>query len=260
MVSKLQKLLNLSLKTFNLPQYQVNDKSSNFNIDKLYSYFSKINLNDEIDLSFIEEANKLIKEFNSFNIPPNDYNRQFGKFLREKENNYGKNKFLNIKIYIKSVQTKTPVLHMEIFEKRSYVSLSMFLIRRGFNIPLHNHPNMHGLGKVIYGNGEVRSYTLIETKGSEIMARCESIKQVNCGEMLLLEPISNNVHEIAASYESDLVFIDLIVPPYESNCSFYEISSQNNDNLVHFKLLEKSPSSYFCDSLIYNGPKLNIED
>jgi hypothetical protein len=86
MVSKLQKLLNLTLKTF----YQ---SPSIVNTQKLIDYLNKINLNDEIDLTFIDEANKLINEFNSLKIQSNDYNRLLNRFMKEKEKNYDKNKF-----------------------------------------------------------------------------------------------------------------------------------------------------------------------
>jgi cysteamine dioxygenase len=252
MVSKLQKLLNLTLKTF----YQ---SPSIVNTQKLIDYLNKINLNDEIDLTFIDEANKLINEFNSLKIQSNDYNRLLNRFMKEKEKNYDKNKFLNISIYIQSLQTKTPVLHMEILEKVPVVSLSVFLIKSGCNIPLHNHPNMHGFGKIIYGKGRIISYTLKEPENDEITAKYEFNKEIKSGDILLLEPNKNNVHEIQASNDSDLVLVDLILPPYESNCSFYEILKQkNDDNLVVFKLLDKAPSTYFCESLVFQGPELKI--
>ena len=78
--------------------------------------------------------------------------------------------------------------------------------------------------------------------------------------MLLLEPNLDNVHEITASNDSDLIMVDLIVPPYESNCSFYEILKQENDDkIVIFKLLDKAPTTFFCESLVFQGPELNIK-
>ena len=256
MASKLQKLLNLTLKTFHQSPSASTKQTKSYNIEKLFDYFNKINLNDEIDLTFIDEANRLVNEFNeSLNVQSNDLNR----FLKEKEKNYyDRNRFSNISIYIQSLEAKTPVLHMEILEKSSVVSLSMFLIRRGFKIPLHNHPNMHGFGKIIYGKGKIVSYTLNEAKNDDFTAKYEFSKEIKAGDMLLLEPNLNNVHEIIASDESDLVLVDLIVPPYESNCNFYEILKQNDDNIVLFKLLDHAPSTYFCESLVYHGPKLSI--
>jgi cysteamine dioxygenase len=245
--SKLQNLLNLSLKLLN----PVNKNS-------IKDYLTKINLNDEIDLTFISEANKLLNEFSLFKIQTGQYKRLLRVFLKEKEKNYDKNKFFNISMY---AQSDAPVLHMEIYEKRSLVSLTLFLIRKGYRIPLHNHPNMFGLIKILHGHGVVSSYTVDDKQqindNGVVIGKHEFTKCVNAGDLLTVEANFCNVHEIVASKDSDIVFMDLIVPPYDGNCNYYQVLKES-DGLVYFKLLDKNPDDYFCDSIIYSGPKLVI--
>ena len=257
MVSKLQNLLNLTFKTFYSNNGNINGNVTPSHFQELFNYFNKINLHDEIDLSFINEGNKLLNEFSKLNNNNNNQQGSMLNFLREKINHYDRSKFENISIY---VQSKSPILHMHVFEKSSCASLAVFLIRKGFKIPLHNHPNMYGLIKVLHGHGTINSYTLNETKNTtdnEIIATNECTRSLIIGDMLKLEPNLGNVHEISASSDSDLAFIDLIVPPYESNCSYYEILKKN-DNLVYLKVLNETPADYYCDSLVYHGPKLRI--
>lgn len=56
---------------------------------------------------------------------------------------------------------RTPVTYIRVFENKS-VSLGLFVLRNGSKIPFHDHPNMHGLLKVIYGKVKIQSYTAKE--------------------------------------------------------------------------------------------------
>lgn len=54
---------------------------------------------------------------------------------------------------------KVPVTYVHVFKDRN-VSIGTFVLREGAEIPLHDHPCMHGLLKVIYGQVKIQSYTL----------------------------------------------------------------------------------------------------
>lgn len=53
---------------------------------------------------------------------------------------------------------QAPVTYIEVFEDQ-HVSIGVFVLRDGAKIPLHDHPNMYGVLKVIYGKVKVQSYT-----------------------------------------------------------------------------------------------------
>ena len=53
---------------------------------------------------------------------------------------------------------EAPVTYIKIHEDKD-VSIGIFIVKSGFRIPLHNHPNMNGLLKVVYGNVDVKVYT-----------------------------------------------------------------------------------------------------
>lgn len=51
-----------------------------------------------------------------------------------------------------------PVTYIEVFEDQN-VSIGVFVLRDGAKIPLHDHPYMYGVLKVIYGKVKIQSYT-----------------------------------------------------------------------------------------------------
>lgn len=53
---------------------------------------------------------------------------------------------------------QAPVTYIEVFEDQ-HVSVGVFVLRDGAKIPLHDHPYMYGVLKVIYGKVRVQSYT-----------------------------------------------------------------------------------------------------
>lgn len=53
---------------------------------------------------------------------------------------------------------QAPVTYIEVFENE-HVSIGVFVLRDGAKIPLHDHPYMYGVLKVIYGKVKIQSYT-----------------------------------------------------------------------------------------------------
>ena len=54
--------------------------------------------------------------------------------------------------------SETPVTYIKIHEGKD-VSIGIFLVKAGSRIPLHNHPKMYGLLKVLHGKVDVSIYT-----------------------------------------------------------------------------------------------------
>lgn len=55
-------------------------------------------------------------------------------------------------------RNQAPVTYIEVYEDKN-VSIGVFVLRDGAKIPLHDHPYMYGVLKVIYGKVKVQSYT-----------------------------------------------------------------------------------------------------
>ena len=65
-------------------------------------------------------------------------------------------------------QEEAPCTYIKIHEDLD-VSLGVFIIKPGFKIPLHNHPKMHGLLKVVHGQVDISVYTKTNlTEATEI--------------------------------------------------------------------------------------------
>lgn len=54
-----------------------------------------------------------------------------------------------------------PVTYIKIHEDQD-VSIGIFVVKAGSQIPLHNHPKMHGMLKVLYGTVDVSIYSKVK--------------------------------------------------------------------------------------------------
>lgn len=297
---KLQSLINLATKTF-APQ----QASSNITTTKLCSYLNAFTKND-IPFTLYDDLNELIDEFSSnssviskrmtreqmFDAIQENYienaslnnlskslnfHTELKQFIYQKYNksnatNLMKQNLANMLYYI---QSDAPVLHMHLYETKQ-VSLSVFLLRKGTKLPLHNHPKMNGLIKIIHGKGIVNAYSpMNKTSNTNLddifMAKHDyrQIVSVKENSLLTLSPNQSNIHEILAVKDSDLAFLDIIAPAYNLDCEYYEliendvkntkpifdISDKENETIVSLKKVE-CPTSYYCDTLIYTGQKV----
>ena len=56
-----------------------------------------------------------------------------------------------------------PVTYIPVVENQ-HISMGIFVIREGQNIPLHDHPNMHGVIKCIAGKLNITSFSKLVSK------------------------------------------------------------------------------------------------
>lgn len=138
-----------------------------------------------------------------------------------------------------------PVLYVHIMENEIF-SLGIFVLRPGSRIPLHDHPNMFGLVKVIHGNVRCRSFTRVF--GNKPMSSFTPLLprlskwQINDliattphqdtvieakSEAMLLSPSEGNFHELFTVGNEGAAFVDILAPPYDHflgqrECHFYQ--------------------------------------
>ncbi|XP_075229211.1 2-aminoethanethiol dioxygenase [Lycorma delicatula] len=145
-----------------------------------------------------------------------------------------------------------PVTYIEIFEN-SDVTIGIFVLKSGARLPLHDHPLMYGVLKVIHGTVHILSYSPISRLmlgvdehesgdeaehgfSDELMKPCDieltsktlyrqiSLLAVKEPEMLICEkdeasvlcPKQRNIHEIR-SVGGPAAFLDILAPPYKTD-------------------------------------------
>ena len=169
-----------------------------------------------------------------------------------------------------TTRERAPVTYVHICEDQGF-SAGVFIVKEGFRLPLHDHPNMHGIIKVIHGAGKIKHFS--ETQ-SDIP---ESIKQrvmpfqrprIKCVDVgteivvntsskpCVLTPRQSNLHEIVATNGS-LAFFDILFPPYDHEngtrvCKYYKKIGTAEDERAYnmqFLLEIPTPPDFWCDSL-----------
>jgi len=101
---------------------------------------------------------------------------------------------------------------------------TLFAMRRGQSMPLHDHPSMTVICKVLFGAIQIR--TLVWTDREAGVARDMGERVMGPGdEALLLEPEPGTIHGIEAL--EDCAFLDLFSPYYDDDreCSYFEIAN-----------------------------------
>jgi len=152
---------------------------------------------------------------------------------------------------------EAPVTYIDIW-RDEYFSMSMFVLKPGTRLPLHDHPGMYGLIRVLHGQMLVRSYNVIdEIQSDQPLRNLVSRKSLRTRERssklgrlfkakllsgsasgdcvdvnshpLLLTPTVGNIHDIHAVSEP-VAFLDIIAPPYDEHeqdfgehpCNYYQ--------------------------------------
>ncbi|CAG5132903.1 unnamed protein product [Candidula unifasciata] len=174
-----------------------------------------------------------------------------------------------------------PVTYMHIHQDHNF-TMAVFVVKAGSVLPLHDHPKMHGLLKVLYGKVRISSYTEVDQKPlPENIARLQvsqSQKRSNSciiktvyrhndivlsetDECCVLSPSVGNFHEIQPETKF-AAFLDVLAPPYEgdcdSGCHYYKDLNPGKTSIGGTTWLKEipQPSFYWCDTIKYKGPLL----
>ncbi|XP_076460823.1 2-aminoethanethiol dioxygenase-like [Babylonia areolata] len=173
---------------------------------------------------------------------------------------------------------RAPVSYIHLWEDDA-ISMGIFILKSGGRLPLHDHPGMFGLIKVIHGTLKIMSLTEIEgvRVPDEIDQRVEQwqkplLKSVRLeSEVALtadhecgyLTPSRGNFHQITTETEM-AAFVDILAPPYDHSkdrdCHYYsEIRglTLSTAREVNWIMRVPQPLDFWCDSLDYTGPDLD---
>lgn len=180
-----------------------------------------------------------------------------------------------------------PVTYVHLWEDTSF-SMGLFVLRKGVTLPLHDHPGMYGLIKVLHGKALITSYSCVPGPGKKIPADVKNylkkrdvipdlhhIEIVNklpdeivdvSSPPCALSPESGNFHEIN-SVDGPMAFLDILAPPYEHAnhtrvCHYYsELTLPRHflPNSVRYLVQVQQPTFFWCDQATYTGPELSSE-
>ncbi|XP_065831669.1 2-aminoethanethiol dioxygenase-like [Oscarella lobularis] len=182
-------------------------------------------------------------------------------------------------VLAKPSERAAPAGYMEILDDSNFTCV-IFMLRKGRAIPLHDHPGMHGLCKVLYGSVKITSYDPPEklnlSKSGFFKAKyrgAETFSADNGCHFVL--PTEKNLHTIEGL--TNTAFFDILAPPYESygarGCTYYteipkdvvdeELIARGYQDMIEsddIKLLRRSgqPGWFYTSVEDYKGPPVEL--
>jgi PCO_ADO len=118
------------------------------------------------------------------------------------------------------------------------LSVGVFLLPAGSKIPLHNHPGMTVISRLLYGKLELQSYDWVASNAGSAAEGGECVRtrsSVLTGPAPAVALYANrgNVHELHAL--TDCAVLDVLAPPYSAregrDCTYYQVEEREGERL-----------------------------
>ncbi|KAM0019018.1 putative cysteamine dioxygenase [Helianthus debilis subsp. tardiflorus] len=175
-----------------------------------------------------------------------------------------------------------PITYVELSESDSF-TMCMFCFPTSSVIPLHDHPGMTVLSKVLYGSLHVKGYDWVEPpciKISKGISRApvrlaklsvDKVLSAPCTTSVLYPNTGGNLHCFTAV--TACAVLDILTPPYEESagrkCTYYRdypySSFRNGDEPIDGKEDEyawleeiETPDDLYMRQGMYAGPPIQI--
>lgn len=208
--------------------------------------------------------------------------RSLVSHLTKRDIHFDENLVEDDEIY-RAGEGKPPITYIALHEDDVF-SLGVFVVKGGARLPLHDHPGMHGVIKVIHGKLRIRSYSAVGTAESVPPDIRDSLKPWQRhlvvpvklyadmevdekSESCMLTPVDGNYHEVS-SVGGPAAFLDILSPPYNEShsvrreCHYYaELTDAkpplNGHSDQQYLVQIPQPSEFWGDSASYLGPGIS---
>lgn len=137
--------------------------------------------------------------------------------------------------------------YIDVMENDS-VTMAIFVIPPGGQMPVHNHPGMYVVSRVLWGCMDVHEFQVVAKTNGGLLADAMPIIVMNEGDTRAITPTQSNIHQFKAR-EWTAVF-DVLVPPYEPrrgrDCNYFQPHYSHSPDHVYLKV-----SLYFSFSMLF---------
>ena len=164
-------------------------------------------------------------------------------------------------------QSGPPISYARIFDDPT-LSMGVFLLPKGAQIPLHDHPGMTVLSKILVGKLHVTSYDMPREPvlmGGSTKLYCDmATEKIVSGETptLQLDPVHGNLHKFEAL--EDTAIFDILTPPYDDgqgrSCHYYEASTTPIDGKFELTEIMSPPPDLYIFTAPYDGPRVKYKN
>ncbi|CEG49082.1 Uncharacterized conserved protein [Plasmopara halstedii] len=163
------------------------------------------------------------------------------------------------------IEAPACVHYQHVYENESF-SIGIFILPPGVAIPLHDHPRMSVISRILYGSLHIKSYDFVNgtvSSGTSKLARRCMDKVIAAPYTTELLPDCGNLHELIGGDDIGCAFLDIITPPYDANCgrdcTYFRVQNSIDsqvDESEELVMLEKfDPQDFKVVSKAYHGPQ-----
>ena len=126
--------------------------------------------------------------------------------------------------------------------------ISVFILPPNQSLPLHDHPNMSVLSKILRGSMKIKAFSKSNLQNNNYIVSVDEIRNMNTPAWCLT-PTDSNIHEFTSlggdnNNNESCVILDLLLPPYlegRRDCTYYN-SEVSNDDKWKLKAIKGEPN------------------
>lgn len=136
--------------------------------------------------------------------------------------------------------------------------MSIFCVPKGRRIPVHDHPHMMVLGKVLHGAMRMRVFRWRKDPAQSHFAGGDAVLSFDGvvtpeTELFALDTPARNLHELEAL--EDAAFFDVMYPPYQEgvrDCHYFKAKPKSG-KIYSLEIVQ--PLDFVCTLGDYLGPR-----